>query len=544
MNNTYQLNIRKLLTLTLHRPSSSEVVYGKTRNSWRATLDRAKRLASGLEAMGVGKGSRVAVVDFDTNRYLECYYAIPMMGAVLHTVNIRLPPDQIGYTISHAQDDFIIIRDEFLPLAAKLAQHATSVKGLVTMSDTGSIPQVPLPNTHYYEDVISSGSSSYEFPDVDENSMATLFYSSGTTGLPKGVWFTHRQLVLHTLGAALALSAFSGQFRLDSNDVAMPLVPFFHVHCWGWPYSAGLLGQKLVLAGKYEAGKILELVKNEGVTVSNMVPTVLNMVVNHPSAENYTDALSKWKVIVGGSALPHEVATRARKLGIHIMTGYGLSESAPVLTLSLPTETERELTEDETLESIGLKAGLPVPLVELRTVTSQLADVPRDGKTPGEVVVRAPWLTDEYYKDPSGTQLLWSGGWMHTGDLAVMDKDGRIAIVDRIKDTVKSGGEWIPTILLEDLLMRHPAVYEAAVVRAQHPKWEERPVAVVSMRQGKSVKEEELRAHLETYVTEGVISKFWIPDRFVIGSEQLPKTSTGKIDKKPLREKYGAILMQ
>jgi fatty-acyl-CoA synthase len=539
----YELTIDKLLLNTLHRRSRQEIVYGKTRYDWVAFYDRVRRLASGLESMGVRKGTTVAVIDVDTNRYLEAYYAIPMMGATMHTVNIRLPPEHIGYTMIHAQDEFVLIRDEFIPVAAKLAGSLKSLKGVVTMSDSGAAPSVPMANTKFYDDLLAGADPQYKFPELDENTRATIFYTSGTTGLPKGVWFTHRQLVLHTLGTQIGLAGGFPQNRLEVRDVVLPLVPFFHVHSWGVPYGVGLNGQKIVLAGKYDPANILELIAREKVTWSHMVPTVLNMILIHPAIENYREALSKWKVSVGGGALPREMALRAQKAGISVMAGYGLSETAPVLTLANPTEKHMGMNKGEILDAVLLKTGIPIPLVAIRVVDPDMKDVPRDGKTAGEIVVQGPWLTSEYYKEPAKTEDLWRGGWLHTGDMAVMDDEGYVTIVDRIKDAVKSGGEWIPTIILEDLLVRHPAVFEAAVIGMKDPKWGERPLAVVSLRQNQSATGDDLRKHMETFVAEGKMAKFWVPEQYVILEEQLPKTSTGKIDKKPLREKYSGIVI-
>jgi fatty-acyl-CoA synthase len=393
----------------------------------------------------------------------------------------------------------------------------------------------------FYDDLIAGSDPQYEFPELDENTRATLFYTSGTTGAPKGVWFTHRQLVLHTLGTQLGLAGSLPQNRLEVRDVIMPLVPFFHVHSWGVPYGVGLNGQKVVLAGKYDAGNILELILHEKVTWSNMVPTVLNMILNHPSVQNYADALSRWKVSVGGGALPRDMAVRAQKLGINVMAGYGLSETAPVLTLANPTERHMTMSKEELLDAVLLKTGIPIPLVAIRVVDPTMKDVPHDNKTAGEIVVRGPWLTSEYYKDPAKTEELWRGGWLHTGDMAVIDQEGYVMIVDRIKDAIKSGGEWIPTIMLEDLLTRHPAVLEAAVVGVKSQRWGERPIAVVSLRQNQTTSSSELGKHMEGFVAEGKIARFWLPDEYVISQEPLPKTSTGKLDKKVLRERYPSV---
>ncbi len=534
------LTISHLLEQTLLRNSTNEIVYGNSRFTWLRFYERVNRLASGLEALGVKKGWKVAMVDVDTNRYLEVYFAVPMMGAILHTVNIRLPAEQLGYTIAHAEDDVILLRDEFLPLAIKLAPGAKSIKAMVTMSDSGSAPNSPLPGAKYYEDLIASGSPHYKFPELDENTTATMFYTSGTTGFPKGVTFTHRQLVLHTMALGTALAA--PPLSVTSVDVVLPMVPFFHVHGWGIPYLAAMSGQKIVLAGKYDPGNILKLIDKEKVTFSHMVPTFLKMILNHSEATAHAQALSRWKVIVGGAALPRELALVARGFGIKIMAGYGLSETAPVLTIAYPKEELLDLSEMEMLDRVLLKAGTPIPLVEVKVVDEKMNSQPHDGKSIGELVVRAPWTTREYYKDPDGTKRLWADGWLHTGDLAVIDAKGYVSIVDRIKDVVKSGGEWISTLILEDLLTSYPAVLEVGVIAARDQKWGERPIAVVTLKPNAKATEEELKKHLEEFADEGKIAKFWIPERIVIQTEPLAKTSTGKIDKKPLREKYSGIL--
>lgn len=535
--NKSPLLLTKILTQTIYRDSPSEVVYGKTRETWKELNDRAMRLAQGLKNIGVRSQSKVAVADFDTHNYLEAYYAVPAIQSVLHTVNIRLPPEQITYTMAHAEDEVVIVRDELAPLVAKLLPHVKTIKTVVVASESGSLPAGSPPGAIFYEDLINSGRFEPE-EDFDENTPATLFYTSGTTGMPKGVWFTHRQLVLHTLANALALSSSQSPVRLEARDVVLPLVPMFHVHGWGFPYISGMLGQKYVLVGKYDPGRILDNISVERVTWSHMVPTILNMVLNHPEVESHRDALSRWKVVIGGAALPSELARKAMSFGIKVMSGYGLSETAPILTLGVPSEREYELPPEEMLHKSLLKTGLPVPLVDLRIVDSDLRDVPRDGKTIGEIVVRAPWTTEEYYKDPSLTEELWAGGWLHTKDLATVDEVGHLKIVDRAKDAVKSGGEWISTIALEDVIMRHPSVLEAAVIGAPDEKWGERPVAVIALKPGARLDERDARNHMQESVDSGHIAKFWVPDRFYIILEPLPKTSTGKIDKKPLREKY------
>jgi fatty-acyl-CoA synthase len=537
------LLIHKLLAQTLYRNSPSEIVYGSKRETWPELYSNAMKLASWLKySANVARGSKVAVVDFDTSNYLEAYYAVPAIEAILHTVNIRLPPEQIAETMSHAEDKIVLVRDEFLPLLTKLAPHIKSLEKIAIISDSGSMPASAPQNAVFYDDIVKT-SDVYTPEDFDENTPATLFYTSGTTGSPKGVMFTHRQLVLHTLSATVGLSTSASPVRLESKDVILPLVPMFHVHGWGFPYISGMLGQKYVLVGKYDPGKILEKLSEERVTWSHMVPTILNLVLHHPSVQDHAEALSRWKVVVGGSALPTELARKAMSYGIKIMAGYGLSETAPILTLAVPAEAEFDLPPMEMLEKSLLKTGLPIPLVDLRVVDKDMNDVPKDGKTIGEIVVRAPWTTRAYYKDSQLTEELWSDGWLHTRDLATVDKSGYVKIADRTKDAVKSGGEWISTIELEDILSHHPSVLEAAVIGAKHEEWGERPVAIVAKKTGASVTENELREHMAKFVEEGRIAKFWVPDSFIILAEALPKTSTGKIDKKPLREKYASMLI-
>ena len=535
------LLIHKLLSQTRYRNSPNQIVYGNRRQTWSQLYERAGKLASGLEhSLGVRRGTKIAVVDYDTDNYLEAYYAVPSIQAILHTVNIRLPPEQIAYTMTHAEDEIILVRDEFLPLLNKLAPSIKTLRKIVVLSDSGSMPPEAQAGSILYDDLLAG--ENFEFQDFDENTPATMFYTSGTTGLPKGVWFTHRQLVLHTLSVTAALSVSESPLKLEAKDVILPLVPMFHVHAWGFPYISGALGQKYVLVGKYEPAKILEQISKERATFSFMVPTILNMILNNPAVESHRESLSHWKALVGGAAFPTELAQKAMGYGIRVMSGYGLSETAPVLTLGVPAEGEYDLPMPEMLRRSLLKTGLPIPLVDLRIVDKDMKDVPRDGKTIGEIVIRAPWATREYYKDGEMTAELWAGGWLHTRDLAIVDSSGYVKIVDRAKDAVKSGGEWISTIMLEDILMHHPSVLEAAVIGARHEEWGERPVAIVVKKSGAELSDQDLKAHFAKSVREGKITKFWIPDAFVIQTDPIPKTSTGKIDKKPLREKYFSLL--
>jgi len=451
-----------------------------------------------------------------------------MMGAILHTVNIRYPPELIYYSMNHAEDKYVIVRDEFLPILEKNKQMFDFIKGwIVYNDDNGSVSTQMTPNYHY-EDIVKN--EKYEFPDLDENTTATIFYTSGTTGFPKGVTFTQRNLVMHTL--ALANGVQFSPISVGRSDNFMILVPMFHVHSWGIPYMGLLNGNKYVLPGRYEVGTILELLKNENIKFSAMVPSILYMVLSAPNLEEYREYLKGWRIIIGGAALPKGLAMKARSLGITTIGAYGLSETAPLLTIAMYNDSISR-ADDETKFHFSITTGIPVPMVNLKVVDQNMVEVPADAKTVGEIVVRSPWLTKGYYKDPQKTEELWKGGWLHTGDLAVIHPNGYISIVDREKDAVKSGGEFIPSLVLENALSEMKGVGEVAVVGKPHEKWGERPVAFIV--KNESIKESDVYEHLNKYVEVGRIQKWWVPDE-IIFIDSIPKTSTGKSDKKELRK--------
>lgn len=528
MEHRYELTIDKILTASVRNNPDQIISYqGKENITYEKFNERVYNLASSLIKMGVQRGDRVAVLDWDTNRYLEAYYAVPMAGAVLHTVNIRYPPELIYYTMQHADDRYVIIRDEFVPLVAHNKALFSFVKKWIIYSETGKIPETLEPAVNY--DSLVSDDDRIKLPEINENTIATTFYTSGTTGLPKGVSFSHRQIMLHTLAATSTLS--DPPISLSSRDVIMPLVPMFHVHSWGMPYTTIMKGMKYVLPGRYDIPTILKVIKQEKVTLSAMVPSILYMLITNPDASKIL-ADNHMKIIVGGGALLRGLAEKARSLGIETIAGYGMSETAPILTLSTFTKKIMEM-DDQTRTDYRIKTGVPISLVDLRVVNKDGKEVPRDSRTIGEIIVRAPWLTDEYVKDSEGTDKLWKNGWLHTGDLAVLDTYGYISIVDREKDAVKSGGEFIPTLILEDLISTAPGVNEVAVVGKKDEKWGERPIAFVTVTPKYNV--EDVKKHLETYVEAGRVAKFWLPDEYRVVKE-FAKTSTGKIDKKPLRE--------
>ena len=534
------LLIKSLLDNPIRQFPEQEIVYGDfKRQTYRDLGERISRLASGLAGLGVRRGDTVAVMDWDSHRYLECFFAVPMMGAVLHTVNIRLSPEQILYTINHAEDDVILINTEFLPVLEAIRDRIEPVKKLVLLNDTGQTPATTLDIGTEYETLLASGDPDYKFPDFSEDARATTFYTTGTTGLPKGVYFSHRQLVLHTFGTLAALTG-TGQGRFNRDDVYMPITPMFHVHAWGIPYAATLLGVKQIYPGRYVPEQLLSLIQCENVTFSHCVPTILQMLLASPKVEEID--LSRWKVTIGGAALPQALAKQARDRGVDIFTAYGMSETCPLLTLAHLKPHMLDWDEERQLE-IRCKTGLPLPLVELRVVDEDMNDLPHDGTTSGEVVVRSPWLTQGYLKDPQTSEQLWRGGYLHTGDIGTIDQEGYLKITDRLKDVIKTGGEWISSLELEDLILKHPAVAETAVVGIPDPKWGERPLALVVLKPDRTgqVDEATIRDWLKDFADKGIISKWGIPDR-VLFVDSIPKTSVGKLNKKEMRQQYAQAI--
>jgi fatty-acyl-CoA synthase len=530
----FPLLIKGLLESGVARaPDQVIVSANQHRFTYRQLADRVARLAVGLASLGVAAGHTVAIMDWDTHRYLECFFAVPMMGAVLHTVNVRLSPEQILYTINHAEDDFILINSEFLSLLEQIWDRVDAGKKLVLLNDTESPPQTSLPFDAEYEALLVGVDPRHDFPDLDESTRATTFYTTGTTGQPKGVYFSHRQIVLHALSAYTALATI-GHGWLNDRDVYMPITPMFHVHAWGFPYIATMLGLKQVYCGRYRADFVVGLFQREKVTLSHCVPTILRMVLDNAKTKGIN--LSGWKMLIGGGALSQALAREALELGLDVYAGYGMSETCPILTISglVPKMDSWGL---ERQVEMRCKAGRPLPLAQIRIVDDAMNDLPHDGRSSGELVVRAPWLTQGYWKDAKSSERLWEGGWLHTGDLASIDADGYVKITDRLKDVIKSGGEWISSLQLEDLLLRHPGVAEAAVIGVPDPKWNERPLALLVAKPGQKVSEAQIRAQFQDLAEKGIISRYSVPER-ILFLEALPKTSVGKLDKKMLRDWY------
>ncbi|MDD4357057.1 MAG: fatty acid--CoA ligase [Smithellaceae bacterium] len=537
----FQLTIKELLNGPRLSAQNQEIVYrDRIRYTYKDLFVRINRLGSALADLGVRKGDTVAVFDYDSHRYLESFFAIPMMGAVLFTVNWRLSPDQIEYTMNHAEASVVLINTDFLPLLAAIRDKLKSVKKIILLSDSETLPKTDLTIDGEYEAILDAASEDFDFPDLDENTKATTFYTTGTTGLPKGVYFTHRQIVLHTMSVCIGVSGHDSPLRFSTSDVYMPITPMFHVHAWGFPFIASMMGVKQVYPGKYEPEMLIKLIVSEKVTYSHCVPTILQMLVTSPVAKAID--LSAWKVIIGGARLSKGLAMAGIDLGIQIMTGYGMSETCPVISVSNLKPCMKHYN-NEQKSNIAIKTGMPVTLVDVRIASSDGEFLPNDGQATGEIVVRAPWFTEGYYKDPEKTEDLWRGGWLHTGDVGYMDQEGYIQITDRLKDVIKTGGEWVSSLDLENAISLHRAVQEAAAIGIPDPKWGERPMMLVVLTppfRGDGITPEVLKKHMKECADQGKIPRYAIPDRYII-TDNIPKTSVGKTDKKVIRTLYANI---
>ncbi|MDN7133961.1 fatty acid--CoA ligase [Halomonas sp. MC140] len=528
------LMIGDLLDAGVRMAGDNQIVYrDQRRHSYERFRARVHQLAHVLTAQGVKAGDVVAVLDWDSHRYLECFFAIPMIGAVLHTVNVRLAPEQILYTMEHAEDAFVIVHEEFISLIEPLADQLPLVRGYLLCQEAPQVMNTTLPVVGEFESLLSEQPTDYAFASFDENAVATLFYTTGTTGSPKGVFFTHRQLVLHTLSEASAFQA-PGFELLNRDKVYMPITPMFHVHAWGVPYTATLMGATQIYPGRYEPEMLVKLLVSEKVDFSHCVPTLLNMVVSAEAVASKQIDLTGWKVLVGGSALTQSLASKAWELGIDTRSAYGMSETCPLLTAGvLPQDIAA--ADFATQLPWRCKAGLPIPLVKLQVVDANGEPLQQDGKSIGEVRVQAPWLTQAYFKEEARSAELWRDGWLHTGDVGSLDERGFLTISDRIKDVIKTGGEWLSSLELESYISQCPGIAEVAVIGIADDKWGERPAALaVAVDANNPPTEADVQAFLEQFVTQGKLRRWAIPSmiRFV---DQIPKTSVGKLDKKRIR---------
>jgi len=522
----YPLTVKCLLAASRQSAGQRTISYrSEMRYDYTTFLQRVARLANLLTAHGIGKGDVVAVMDWDSHRYLECYFAIPMIGAVLQTVNVRLAPAQIAYTLADTGARAVLFHRDFVPLVSVLPLDGVDVRIAMMEGEPCTMPGV----IGEYETLMAQASPIYAFEDIDENAIATAFHTTGTVGDPKMVAFTHRQIVLHTLGVAAGFAARPAAECLRSEDVYMPLTPMFHVHAWGMPYVATMVGAQQVYPGRYEPDRIIALQKSEGVGFSHCVPTILQMIL--AAAEAQDIQFENWAMVIGGARLSPLLHKAAKARGIHTFAGYGMSETCPIISTAHALDNQ---TADEQVAA-RVAAGYPAPLVETAVADLETGEIRPGIPGYGELVVRAPWLTQSYPNKPEASEALWQGGWLHTQDVATIAPDGRIEIVDRLKDVIKSGGEWVSTGTLEELSLKHPHVAEVAFVGVPDEKWGERPGAAIVLKPGAGHLDcAQLQEHLMPSVSAGVISRYALPVAVKV-VEALPRTSVGKIDKKAIR---------
>lgn len=503
------------------------VSYGPDKSVSRSTYgdfhQRARRLAEGLTRLGVRRGDRVACMMWNHGVHLEAFFGVPCAGGIMHSLNLRLHPHEIAKIVNHAEDRFLIVDDVLLPLYEKFHEDVRFEAVIVVPYGFASVPE----GFVNYEEMLEEGSGEFNYPDIDENDGAAMCFTSGTTGFSQGVVYTHRSLVLHSMAEAMADS-----FGLSHHDTILPLAPMFHANAWGVPYTAVMTGAKIVLLGpNVEAERVLDQMIAERVTIANAVPTVwinvLEALEKNPGRWNFEKPV---RVITGGTAPPLELIRRLDRHGIRLLHLWGMTETSPLATTGQLKSRMRDWTEEKKYE-IRAKQGWPVPLIEIRAMRPE-GEVPWDGATPGEVEIRGPWVASQYYRAPDQAYKWTSDGWFRTGDVGTIDEDGIMKVVDRAKDLVKSGGEWISSVDLENTLMGHPAVKEACVVGIPHPKWQERPLAAVVLREGASASDQELKEFLAQK-----FAKWQLPDAFVF-VEAIPRTSVGKFKKIALREQF------
>jgi 3-(methylthio)propionyl---CoA ligase len=497
------------------------------RYTYREAHARARRLANALVRLGVAPGDCVATLAWNGFRHFELYYAVSGMGAVIHTINPRLFHDQLTYIINHAGDRVVCFDLTFLALVEKLAPACAAVSTWIALTDRAHMPaSSTLTNLLCYEELLAAESDTFDWPELDENTAAALCYTSGTTGNPKGALFSHRSTVLHAMAVCLPdAKGYSAQ------SVILPIVPMFHVNAWGIPYSAPLVGAKLVFPGAALDGKSLyELFESEKVDTSAGVPTVWLGVINYMKQNDLKFSTFR-STTIGGSACPPAMMKALRDdFGVRVHHGWGMTEMSPVGTIGAPKAKHMNLPPDERM-ALALKQGRPLYGVEMKIVDAEGKELPRDGVAAGNVMVKGPWVVRDYFKSELPSPLS-ADGWFPTGDVGSIDADGYLTITDRSKDVIKSGGEWISSIELENVAVSHPAVIEAAVIGVVHPKWDERPLLLVVKRDGASVTRDDM---LKFY--DGKVAKWWMPDD-VVFVDELPHTATGKLSKKTLREKY------
>ncbi|MBZ6379912.1 long-chain fatty acid--CoA ligase [Pacificimonas flava] len=496
------------------------------RSNWAEVRERSLQVASGLSKLGIGRGDRVATLAWNTHCHVECWYGISGMGAVAHTVNPRLFEEQIVYILNHAGDRALFFDLTFVPLVEKIAPQLKTVEHFILMTDAAHMPADSSLDLTCYETFVAEAPAGYSWAEVEETAPAGLCYTSGTTGNPKGVLYTHRSNVLHTFGG-ISKDALS----LGSSDVALPVVPMYHANAWGMPYATAAVGAKLVMGGPhFDPETLHKLMLKEGVTMTAAVPTIwLGMLQYLEKTGQDLGALER--VVIGGSACPRSmIVAFKKKYGVDVFHAWGMTEMSPLGTVGTLSASAAALNEEAQFD-IKTKQGRAIFGVEMKIVDEDGNDLPRDGKAFGHLLVRGPWVAEEYFGGDGGV-IVDEDCWFDTGDVATIDSEGYMQITDRSKDVIKSGGEWISSIELENEAVGAEGVAEAAVIGLPHPKWDERPLLVVVPREGASPTKEAILSHLE-----GRIAKWWMPDDIVFVDE-IPHTATGKIQKTALREQF------
>ncbi|MDZ7770117.1 MAG: 3-(methylthio)propionyl-CoA ligase [Woeseiaceae bacterium] len=494
---------------------------------------RTRQLANALDGLGIKRGDRIATLAWNDYRHLEAYYAISGAGYVCHTINPRLFPEQLVFIINHAEDKWLLVDPMFMPLIEKLADKIPGVEGFIVLCDEATLPETELKNVFSYEALIGKCSEEYEWPLLDEHEAAALCYTSGTTGDPKGVLYSHRSTILHAY-AGIAPDILN----LSNRDCILPVVPLFHVNAWGIPYSALMVGAKLVLPGpKMGDGETLyKLLEDEDVTVALGVPTVWLALLRYAASSN--QRMNKLqRTVIGGAAVPQSMIREFRdKHDVVVHQGWGMTEMSPLGTCNTLKAGMESLSPDEILR-IQTKAGRGIFGVEMRVMDDEGNELPWDGKSSGALQVRGPWICSDYFKLEGSAGTHTDDGWFETGDVANIDPQGFLQITDRTKDVIKSGGEWISSIDVENIAVGHPAVDEAAVIAVAHPKWTERPLLVVVKSEGKELTREEMLAWFD-----GKIATWWLPDD-VVFVDEIPHTATGKIKKIELRKQFADYVL-
>lgn len=499
------------------------------RYTWADCEVRSKKFAQALERLGVQRGERIGTIAWNTYRHVEAYYSIAGMGAVTHTINPRLFPEQLEYVVNHADDQYLLIDTTFVELTAALMPKAPNVKGVIVLATRDDMPDVSgLRNPICYEDLIDAESGDYEWPNFDENSAAALCYTSGTTGNPKGALYGHKSTVIHTL-TEIAPDCMG----LSANDTVLPVVPMFHVNAWGLPYATAAVGTKLVLPGRHLDGEsIYTLLTQEKVTFTAAVPTIWMMLLGHmKEVDGKLPDLTR--VVIGGSACPRAMMeTFQNDYGVQVLHAWGMTEMSPLGTLNAPKAKHAQLSDTEKVD-LQQSAGRVLYGVDMKIVDEDGNTLPNDGKATGELKVTGPWIIADYFNIDEKAPAHAEDGWFGTGDVCAIDPDGFIWITDRLKDVIKSGGEWISSIDLENVAVGHPKVAEAAAIGMPHPKWDERPLlVVVKAKDGGDLTKDDMLGFLE-----GKIAKWWTPDD-VVFVDELPHTATGKLSKLQLRERF------